>query len=762
MASTAARTALFRLTPGQPAPMAATAAANPLSVTFGTGGTALGLKAYIALSPDFTLDWWTWQWEDITAYVRWDPDGFYIQNFGRRQNADPNIVDHSVATTVLDNRDKRFSRGNPFGPYYGKLSRYWTPIRFQVDPGTGFVNRYFGFINSLPKRWDRSGTDAYMPITCSGPFNRLRKLGAIRSPLFYSMAGTAPNDYVPLAYWPMEDASTATQFASGLTGGLAVIPAGGIAYAADSTMVGSQALPTFTNGSLVGFPYPAYTDTNQWVAQFTYKMPSSTGAANVIGRWFTPGGTAYRYDLNIEPSVGNPDAIFIRVYDVGGTQLTTLSTSTLSGDLTNGVSTDFYGHTFMYTVAVLQHGANVDVWLKIRREDQLDLEDASVSFAGTDAPVTQGVLGSYVDSTVIGHHAIFTDPNFSVVFTDTEAQRNGQAMDGHNGELAHVRIARVFGEQRIPYTSAATTSAACGPQSIANVLDVATEAAKADGGVVYEHEFGGAYQSRSERYDKTVRFNLDFAQGHIIDDPQPEDYDLVFHNQWLVGRTNGSTYLATQEGGLAATDVVYQGQDTQFDVQLDTQLPNLGGYLVRRDSIDEDYWPNFTFSLRKSPALIPDWIGFGFGQRANVANPPDAAIVTTIETVVEGWSEKANSLQWEATLNTSQAAVDDVGIFGPNENVTAFDSQYSTLAADVTSTATTFTVTDTGTRGWMLKATYPEFFPFNIIVGGVVYSVTDLTGSLPTFTFTVVRLATDKAHVAGTPVHVYRPARFAY
>jgi hypothetical protein len=66
----------------------------------------------------------TWSWVDITQWVR-VASGVTVE-WGRSDSAAR--ADPSKATMTLDNRDGRFSRKNPLGPWYGRLVK-GTPLR---------------------------------------------------------------------------------------------------------------------------------------------------------------------------------------------------------------------------------------------------------------------------------------------------------------------------------------------------------------------------------------------------------------------------------------------------------------------------------------------------------------------------------------------------------------------------------------------------------------------------------------------------------
>src|SRR5690348_9818069 len=198
-----------------PAPNRGTGASGA-TVTFPT--TPLTCQVLLAIGADLTADPSTWSWTDITdsdgagSFVRFAAG---ISTTQGRQDW-TSTARTSSAQLTLDNRDGRFSRRNPNGPYYGQLT-YNTPIWMRVDPGSGPVTRFAGFVNEWPTRWDRSGNDSYVPIQCAGIMRRLQQGSVAKSPIRRRILGA--NEPTPAAYWPCEDGTSASSVSSGLPGG---------------------------------------------------------------------------------------------------------------------------------------------------------------------------------------------------------------------------------------------------------------------------------------------------------------------------------------------------------------------------------------------------------------------------------------------------------------------------------------------------------------------------------------------------------------
>ena len=700
------------------------------------------------MSPDFTQSYLSWIWADISEFVRWET-GVWTES-GRRDQSD--VVDASTGRLTLDNRDGRFSRNNPNSPYYGMLSKN-TPIWLAVDPGTGFTDRYMGFVNEWPKRWDRSATDSTVEIVCGGPLRRLLRQQPLRSPMFRSMSGVAPNDYQPAAYWSMEDGPDATQVASSLVGGQPLTADGLVEFAADSTLVGSDPLLILDAGASLAATIPAYTSTGQWVFQFAFRLPLEPVSDTQIVQIDLTGGYYNKYVVVCQP--GSPSFLVVEYY------IANVFDGSIGIEISADLEPYIYGQWVMATVCESDNPSPGNkVYFNYLVDDEVaEVGTGTVVGGAIGRPVKVTLLGGE-DGISLGHLAFYTDPNFDV-FED--ASVNAAAMNGYVGEQAHERIARLCRESRIPFVSQAASSALLGPQPGGKLIDVLRSAEKASQGVMYEHQFGLGFQSLAERYNQPTSLNLDIALAQVAEDLEPDDSDLRFNNQWTANRTDGSS--ATTQGRAGASGVtldddeaIAEAEDT-FGVQSDSQLLPLAGWLVHRDSLEDDYWPNVGINLAKNPELIPSWTALNFGARMGVANLMTQADTSSLDLIVEGHREHWNSREWTATMNTSPALVYEVGIAGDSTSPGAWaQTSDAVLAEDLDTTETAIDVTSA--EDWTNADPAGE----PLIVGGEVVALTAVAGTAPNWTFTVTRSLNDivKAHTTGAPVRVLNPAVAVY
>lgn len=721
---------------------------EPQPVTF--PASPLTMRVHVALGADLTASHLTWNWLDVTEWVRFDL-GISL-TVGRRDGA--GRVNPSRAQLKLDNRDGRFVRLNPAGPYFGLLPRN-TPIWIELNPGSGFVDRYYGYINEWPTRWaDQSGNDSFVTITCAGVMRRLAQGEVLRSAVTRSTLGVTPGDYVPLAYWPMEDGGESSSFLPATLDTAPVTPTGSVGFAAQSDLAGSRPLPIFGSGGVAVFTVPAYTSGGLWALQLLVRAPSEPTPSTTIATINTGGeGLIARYQLNLSP--GPPSQMILRGYDSAGAVQTVAQILFDGTGPGNPLAADFYGQWWSVRVAERTSGSDVVAYLGLAAADGSGSAVNGGSVVGGHSTIAVVTISaaSTTDQIAFGHAAVFTDPSFSV---STDLVLNAAALDGWAGEMAHERVSRLCREASIPAQVTAGTSAAMGPQGTGTLLDELRDCEAADGGVLYEHQFGIGYQALSERYNQPVALELDFDAGHIIM-PAPADDDQRLRNEWTVARDGGS-FATYRDDANVALNGLYDDQAT-VNVETDAQLADVAGWKVHIGTVDEYRWPGIPFKLHGSPDLIPTWLATPLGSRVTIDNPPAGLPPDQIDLVLEGYTERWDSVTWDVSLNTSPASAYRVGVYGTALTVSRYDSANSTLSASIGTGDTSLTVaTGAGHAVWLEGADQ-----FDINVGGEQMTVTNVAGTSSPQTFTVTRSVNgvSKSHSAGASLRLWTPARYA-
>jgi hypothetical protein len=489
---------------------------GPATVTFGPG-TPLLISVKIALGADLTADPLTWVWTDISSYVRFNP-GIRVTT-GRLDESSTTAP--GTGTLTLDNRDGRFSRTNAAGPYYGQLTRN-TPIWVTVDAGLGAYDLIRMYVNEWPARWDPTGTDFTVPVQCSGVLRRLGQGGTLQSLLDRYIPVTAPS-----AYWPMEDGTRATQFAS-RTGGTAMSIAGTVSLASESTLPGSDPLPTPASGSTVFGLVPAFASTysaeaNNWAVAWVMKITGNPASEITLMHLWSRGGPIVQWSVNLTAA----GRLVIRGYN--------------SALVEQYADTGFdwtanYNQWFVFNASVLHDWFAPPDFVFSVAWDAVNAAGV-VNPASWSVAVTSGLarepyalehLGSGAS---IGHVTVY--PSLSA-FADAAAF-------GFPGETAGDRIIRVCGEEGVLVTvtdTAGTTT--MGPQIRGTLLQVLRDCEAADLGVLTESGWNLAYQSRAERYNAPVAMTINYTSGALAT-IEPTDDDQRLRNKWTVTRTNGSS-----------------------------------------------------------------------------------------------------------------------------------------------------------------------------------------------------------------------------
>jgi hypothetical protein len=740
--------------------MTAAMATTLLPVTFPTVPSRP--RVMIALSADPAADPATWQWEEITRFVRWK-DGITVTE-GRPDQS--SVVRPGEARMTLNNRDGRFSRRNPLGAYYGKLSKN-TPIWIQFDPGPGQITIGQMFVNEWPTRWDRTATDSFVPIVAAGIFRRLQKGEVLKSSL---RRAVLMDPVTPLMAYSLEEGTAATAPVAE-DGTLGVVANAESFQPGKSSLLSTPALygvsTSHTSGSLytgladvgVYLPVPVHTATGievitmhvRWDPLHDLLAPDNVALATLSHRIEFSAGSLPRAIVQLlsRPDIGSElDIIF---YDeAGNSQLELLSSPTLLID---------DGNWHEIQIRLTQVGSNVVCDLYLDGALEQTATSLAAETLGATKAIVLGTFGSYDTKTVTD---FVTKAPFEIawitVHTDAAVGQYADAMNGYTGEAAHTRIKRLCNEENILFTGASATSETLGAQPTGTFLDIVRDAEAADNGVLYETGWGLGYQTLADRYNRPVAMALDFARSHIKNDPQPADDDQRLRNRWVVSRTGGSSYIADNATSIAV-DGVYADAVT-ISLASDSILPSQAQWRVHATTVDEDRWPEIGLKLNATPDLIPAFSAMGYGSRITVDHVPSNGDPNQLDLVVEGRTVSFTNMTCDVTMHTSTNTI--YNVYGIKTDLATNLSRIpsargqSTLNTTLDTTQVSVDVISSHVR-WIDSATYPTQFPFDIIVAGERMTVTAITGTGLTQTFTITRSVNGvvKGHVVGEEAQLF-------
>jgi hypothetical protein len=659
-------------------------------------------------------------WVDITGDV-------YTNNLititrGRQDEA--SRTDAGTCVFVLNNTGGRYSPRNPRSDLYGLIGRN-TLVRVSIQPGGtsgARLIRFVGEVASWPPKWD---TSRYVTVSASAA-GILRRLGQGATPLASPMRRefTNPARTSILAYWPLEDGSTATEFASALSGAAPMtVATSGVKAAAYTSYAASDALPTLGEGALTG-TVPTYTVTGETALRFFAAFPDTapTADAPLVE---VKSSTGMRWVIAWE-STG---AMSVRGYDKAGTTLEYITYGGVVSGKRLSIGLDF-----------VQSGTTLT-----RRWYFIDVDEYTLA-SGATITQTTGTLTGYtlgrLATITIGGGSIGDVAIGHVALADATSAygATGSAMVGYAGESALARLIRLCGEEDIPFTYKAVTglsSAQVGPQSVAALLDLIEDAIDADGGRLYEQRDALALTARSRAtlYTQTPALTLDYANGEVAPPLEPVDDDQHVHNDVTVQREGGSSARAVADTGPLAPDVVGRYSETStLNLYSDEQCAPLAWWTLHLGTWDAPRYPSVSVEVHNAPQLAEDLAAVDVGDRAVITNPPAFLPPEQIELLVEGYTETLGVRTWDITFNASPGGPYLVAMTDDAEYGTA-DTDGSILAASATATDTALMVRAVAGSQWVQD---PADLPFTVTVGGEEIRVTSVgPAAADTFTRTV-------------------------
>jgi hypothetical protein len=569
-------------------------------------------------------------------------------------------------------------------------------------------------VSEWPPRWDLSGQDVWTPITAEGI---LRRLGQGKTPLQSPMRREfgSPTRTGVVAYWPMEDGSRSTQFASALSGGAPLAITGTAAPAAYSGWPASGPLPTLGTATATA-PLPVYTATGQTALRLWLKPPAAGVASEQRVLTMTGTGTAARWTLSLTTTGG----LRLRAYDGTGTAVldSGVYAAALNGlDASVGVELTESGGAVNWTLISQQHN-----------RDSMFGPIIQGGLTGTLAANTVGRITTVtvgedlaLGDTVVGHIAI---ANSTTAYANT-----GSALAGWAGETAQARIARLCTENGISFVSLAIAffSIQVGPQPAGTLLQVLETAAEADGGILSERidDIGLAYRSRYTLYNQTPSITLSFdVPGEVPPGLAPTEDDQGTANDITVKRLNGSSARAVLESGrmsvLDPPNGVGRVDDApELNLYQDAQLTDVAGWLLHVRTVDAPRYPKIPVDLIAGPHLIEQALGAAAGDRIVIDDPPPWLPPDDIDQMVQGWTETLSLTDWRIEYNCTPYEPWRIGVLDDTVLGRA-DTDGSTLASSATSTATALSVATTTGPTWV--TTLSEA-PYDLTIAGEVVTV---------------------------------------
>lgn len=646
-----------------------------------------------------------------------------------------------------------------------------SPNTWQLGPDAfveTFMRRFDGEIASWQPTRDISGNAPIVEIEAAGLTRRFQQADApARSSMYRAHTNPASTNVV--AYWPLEDGSDATELASGISGYPAMEISGSPTLAAYDGWVASAAIPQMGTGTFRGAVPPYDSSGGAAEIYFFMDITSAVGSETSL-LWVKTTGTARYFEVRLLAN-GN---LRTRAYDSSQTEISD-GAGNLGSELVFGLNSRGY---LILKFDLAEVGSDL-VWSTGINDflatdtiadtpfSEVDISDTLTGYSfGRIAEVTIG-RGGGLGSVYLSHVVV---SNISDWFLSNVAK----GIVAWNGEAPGARIVRICSEENLEtyyVNSYLTDGTVLGDQLPNTVVDLLTEAAKTDVGMLFESReiFGIGYRDRSGFYSRAPVLALSATGDHLSDPLTPTYDDQGTVNDVTVRRVSGSSARAELTTGSLSTQDPPNGvgrYTTSVDVSLQTDatLGNQAYWRLHLGTVDEPRYGTLSVDLSAdgfTDATTALALAVDVGDRIVVTDPDADLPPDDIDQLAIGYSEQYNEFQHVISYVTVPAEPWRVGISDTND--ARADTGGSELASDITSSATSIDVTTTGTSRWADSATYSSDFPFDIAVGGERMTVTAISGTTTAQTFTVTRgvNGVSKAHSSGDAVELFQKTYLA-
>jgi hypothetical protein len=558
----------------------------------------------------------------------------------------------------------------------------------------------------------------------------------------------------PRAYWPMEDESGSTTFASAVSGVDPMFMLGAPSLGGSSTIVGSAPIPTLAAGDGGIGEVPGYAG-GEWLTEMALYIPTEPAGPITILSVYT-NGSAARWRVSLTPGAST-GTLAVEAFDGGGTDLLAAAGSAAIDDAF------LYGRPLLLAVFAVDNGTAVD-WSVTLTDVDGDGFGATGTTASMDAGAVTSVrvlANSSMAGVTAGHIAVFDDS--SLIFHDT-------ALDGEEGEASSLRLNRLCTEEGVPFNLNANDDddKLMGPQTRATLLNLLLECEAVEGGILFDsapglNEVPGGicYMPLVAYLNRDVDIEIDLDAGELAPPFAPTYDDRFIVNDMEASRPNGSTArVVDMDGPVGVTAEGRYKATRTFNTYLDTDLPNLAGWEVHVGTVEGMRYPLVRMNFRRSPALFQAWLESPqIGAKIRLTNMPTGHSPDDVDLIVVGWDMFLNPHEWYLAAVTIPASPYTVGILAETSGDTDellgwLDWDTCTLDTGVNSVTTTFLV-----NADPLDTTTADDFPRDVFIGGELVTVTACSGGSQPQTWTVTRSVNGvvKSHLADEVITLANP-----
>ncbi|MEV6348575.1 hypothetical protein [Actinoplanes sp. NPDC051851] len=672
-----------------------------------------------------------------TAYPSYADDGWSVQ-------IGPDVetgTRPSKLTFTLQNPDLSMDPTNVSSALYGKIGRN-TPARIRINGVTLTMAEASSWQpDRTPEHQPGTGRGrSWVDLTAEGV---LRRLARWTEPLASPMRRQIGSYASLVGYWPLEDPSGAATLAA-VKGGAATY-AGTVTLGGDDGPGGSgECLTVGTDTTIRGaFDSPGV---NGWQICWTAKLAAVPGSSTAMPllNWTDSVGRTWMWTVN-DTQFGiivlDPDGVLLK------TSTVSFGTTPVTSWIRFRVKATVSGSTVTFEPAWYNQDASIITGWS---------DTFSSSFTGRlRAWSIEG--NTHIGGAAYAHLFGVTDTSLDL----TGSYNAVAAFNGYRTELAGNRFQRLLTEQGLAaaLVGSAADTVPMGRQKPGILVDLLTECAVTDGGLIYDSPLVAGeltMRTRRDMINRTPALTLartDLAPGlrKVVD-----DVDVA--NTVTVTNSDGTTATATLTTGALSTAVPPAGVGA-YKVGIDVSqsaslvLADRANWEMRKGTLDRPRYTAITVDLLGHRSLTDtvtamrpgDWI-------ALTGVEPD-----TVSLRVISIDRKGDAVRDTVTFTCLPAELWQVAVIDTSRK----DSRSTTLASALTSTATSVPISTVNpVEVWSTTGV-----PYDIRIGGERMTVTACTtaaGTGPyTQTMTVTRSVNSvvKAQTSGAEVHLFDQRR---
>jgi hypothetical protein len=690
-------------------------------------------------------------WTDVSTYV------FKADKIKIKHGLSPNDQSHDgtfdYCDLTLDNADRRFSPRNMNGPYFSRLTIN-TPMRVYWNCGNGDVFRFQGVVPNWDPKFP-AGDRRYLRIQATDDRRRMQigpGLQVTESPIYTSTIKAAGL----VSYMPLQDGAGTDS--PTLIGGGHVAVNGTINYGSDSTLPGSEDLPTFSATGYIILTGASHTYGGHWQADWFDKIDAAPAGTTTLKRiWVNSTGASLINFWDVELT---STTYAVKAYDRNGSVIVNSGTFTIAA---------LFPGTWMHMRLMAQNASSSTFdWQFVTF--QYDLSNGAVlsgsgvtGQAGNLGAMSIGMAQAGYDGFATGHVAFYDAYNFSAVDSSGNA---------YNGEAPGTRWSRILDEQGIPNSrrvGVGSDTVAMGRQTSNDVMTNLRECLIANEG--FMDGFSTAnddgelrFTERSYLENRTsAEMTLNYA-SRVFAELEPSDTDDMIVNDWTARRTGGASARVVQEHGprnvmLPADNPLGVGRyagGQDYSLSTDAQALDHAGWAVSLGTVDEPRIINaeLWFERPGMSALLTTWESLDTWRRFQITNPPTDVGSETLDLLIAGYEEEFDQFGIHVKINARPFSPYKVGILDSSAGATSdqrLDSEDTRTVSIIASGDTTMRIYNTGIQLDATPWTHADG-DYGVRVGGEVMTVTAIS-TLGSFIGAGAAQTSNNAAIVGVPIH---------